>query len=67
MSKNIELIVNPDKATFVVKIESRQNSTWQGTVRWMEGGDSQNFRSLLELIKLMQSVVGTHDSSLGGE
>ena len=44
-------------ATFSLKILFRQNSSWQGAVSWMEGGRSQNFRSVLELIFLMDSAL----------
>lgn len=46
-----------DKATFVVSVMYCQNATWQGTVKWVEGGREENFRSLLELIKLMDSTL----------
>ena len=36
--------------TFVVKIVSQQNSTWQGSVTWTEEKKVQNFRSALELL-----------------
>ncbi len=48
---------NKDKATFVVTVLYRQNATWQGTLKWLEGGKEEKFRSALELIKLMDSAV----------
>lgn len=42
-----------DKSTFLVHIVSRRNSTWQGTVTWMEKKKTENFRSMLELIKMI--------------
>ncbi|NLC78547.1 MAG: hypothetical protein GX683_02310 [Ruminococcaceae bacterium] len=48
---------NSDKATFVVTVLYRQNATWQGTLKWLEGGREEKFRSALELIKLMDSAV----------
>ncbi len=47
------------KGTFVIKILSQQNATWQGMITWTDGNQSQPFRSLLELIKLIDSVLGT--------
>ena len=35
----------------------RQNATWQGSVTWAEKDQKANFRSALELIKLMDSAV----------
>ena len=46
-----------DKATFVVHIQYRQNATWQGTVVWAEQQKSCNFRSALELLKLIDSAL----------
>lgn len=51
-----------EKATFVVQVLFRQNSTWQGTITWTEKGETQKFRSTLELLKLMDSAVsGTEE------
>lgn len=46
-----------DKGTFIVKILNNQNSTWQGTVTWVEQHRTQNFRSALELLKLIDGAV----------
>ncbi|MPL99734.1 hypothetical protein SDC9_45955 [bioreactor metagenome] len=46
------------KETFVIQILNQQNSTWQGVITWTEGRTSQPFRSLLELIKLIDSALG---------
>lgn len=44
-------------ATFVVKILFRQHTSWQGTVTWIEEKCEQTFRSVLELILLMDSAL----------
>lgn len=44
-------------ATFVVRVLFRQNASWQGTVIWMETGQEENFRSVLELLLLMDSAL----------
>lgn len=46
-----------DKATFCLSIRFRQNSSWQGTIKWLENKSTQNFRSVLELIVLMDSAL----------
>ena len=51
-------------ATFSLSILFRQNATWQGTVAWLEGGKSQSFRSVLELVFLMDSALR---GSISGE
>ena len=43
--------------TFIVKILNKQNSTWQGSVTWVEEQKTQNFRSALELIKMIDGVL----------
>ena len=44
-------------ATFSVRVLFRQNASWQGTVSWLEGGREENFRSVLELVLLMDSAM----------
>ena len=43
--------------TFALKVLFRQNTSWQGSVSWMEGGREETFRSVLELLFLMDSAV----------
>ena len=45
------------KGTFVIKVLEQQNSTWQGTVAWVEAHKEQKFRSALELLKLMDGAL----------
>lgn len=56
-------IVLGEKPTFIINVQYRQHTTWQGTIQWVEGGVEKRFRSALELIKLMDSVV-SGDSSV---
>ena len=44
-------------ATFYLKVLFRQNASWQGTVRWAETGQEESFRSVLELLLLMDSAT----------
>lgn len=55
--------------TFVVHIIDQENSTWQGQVTWLGEKETRPFRSLLELIKLMDTVVHAEESGpiLAGE
>lgn len=46
--------------SFVIEVKSQENSTWQGTITWVEGKKKENFRSALELMRLI-------DSTLAGE
>ena len=49
--------MSKDKGTFIVKVVDTQNSTWQGSVTWVEKQRMQNFRSALELIKLIDGAI----------
>ena len=44
-------------ATFYIRIIFRQNASWQGSVTWLEGEREESFRSALELVLLMDSVL----------
>lgn len=43
--------------TFIVHISQSENATWQGQVTWADKNVTKNFRSALELIKMMDGVV----------
>jgi hypothetical protein len=44
-------------ATFVTKVLFRQNASWQGSVSWLEGQREEAFRSVLELLFLIDSAI----------
>lgn len=44
-------------ATFSIKLLFRQNASWQGSIHWLEGNVEESFRSVLELIFLMDSAL----------
>ena len=44
-------------ATFVVKVLFRQNASWQGSLHWREEDQSESFRSVLELLLLLDSAL----------
>lgn len=43
--------------TFAVRVIFRQNSSWQGSVCWLERSEEESFRSALELLLLMDSAL----------
>lgn len=43
--------------TFALRILFRQNASWQGSVTWIEGEREESFRSVLELLLLMDSAL----------
>ena len=46
-----------DKATFELNVLFRQHSSWQGAVVWKDRKFEENFRSVLELILLLDSAL----------
>jgi hypothetical protein len=44
-------------ATFALRVLFRQNTSWQGSVSWLEGGREETFRSVLELMFLLDSAI----------
>ncbi|MBD8990995.1 MAG: hypothetical protein EGQ87_08485 [Clostridiales bacterium] len=44
-------------ATFHLQVLYRRNSSWQGKLAWTEQEQAQSFRSVLELITLIESGV----------
>lgn len=57
MSDNIFKETLGEQATFVVHVQLRQNATWQGTIQWLEEEKTQKFRSVLEMLKLMDQAL----------
>ncbi len=45
------------KGTFFLNVRYRQNSSWQGSVTWVEEQREQHFRSALELLKLIDGAL----------
>jgi len=45
------------KGTFEISVKFTQNSTWQGQILWIEKNQKQNFRSALEMLKLMDEAL----------
>lgn len=55
-----------DTGTFIIRILERQNATWQGSVTWIEEQREQNFRSALELLKLIDGALDENEEIEGG-
>ena len=47
----------PGNPTFELEILFRQNYRWQGRLRWPENGVEATFRSVLELITIMELLL----------
>lgn len=50
-----------DIGTFIIRVQHRQNSSWQGLVTWAEENKTVSFRSALELIKILDEVITTDE------
>lgn len=47
---------NKRRRTFLVQVLNEQNDTLQGVITWTDTGQSRAFRSVMELMYLMESV-----------
>ena len=45
------------KCTFEISVRYRQNASWQGEILWADKNLKQNFRSVLEMLKLMDEAL----------
>lgn len=45
------------KQVFIVEVMDRQKSTWQGQIFWVQGNKKISFRSVMEMLHLIDSVL----------
>ncbi len=46
-----------EKQTFIVEVNDTQSHSWQGKIEWVQGRKQQSFRSVMELLRLIDSAV----------
>lgn len=46
-----------DLGTFLVCVQHRENGSWQGHVTWLERNRTVNFRSVWEMVQLVDEAV----------
>lgn len=64
MMKDEELLKkHGDMGTFIVRVQHRQNSSWQGVVTWTDRHKSIPFRSALELMKMIDEALLSEESA----
>ena len=51
--------------TFVIRVQHRQNSSWQGRLTWMDQDKTVYFRSIWEMIKLIAEALDTVSTQEG--
>ena len=59
MSDENLLSKHGDLGTFIIRVQHRQNSSWQGRITWMEKNKTLYFRSIREMIKMIASALDT--------
>ncbi|MEN1760223.1 hypothetical protein [Anoxynatronum sibiricum] len=60
MNNNHETIQHPPSTAnqFLVNIRYQQHNSWQGNLQRLDTGEAISFRSVLELMKLIQAALG---------
>ncbi len=46
-----------DVGTFIVRVQQRQNSSWQGRITWVDEDKTVYFRSVFEMMKLIDAAL----------
>ena len=54
-----------DIGTFVIRVQHRQHSSWQGRVTYLEKDQTVYFRSALELIKIIDGTLNEIEQADG--
>lgn len=57
MSELKEMGPRGDLGTFLVCVQHRENGSWQGHVTWMENNRTVQFRSVWEMVQLVDEAV----------
>lgn len=50
-----------DLGTFILRVQHRQNNSWQGRITWAEQDKTLCFRSIWEMMKLIESAIESVD------
>ncbi len=51
------------KQTFIVEVIDRHRSIWQGQIFWVQGNEKISFCSVMEMLRLMDSVINNFSES----
>ena len=44
-------------ATFIIRVQQRQNSNWQGRITWVEKGRTLRFITIMEMVRLIETAL----------
>jgi len=61
MSDKDILSKHGDEGTFIVRVQQRQNSSWQGRITWVDKDKTVYFRSVWEMMKLIDSALASNE------
>lgn len=53
------------KQVFVLEVNKTENQSWQGKIKWIQGKKKESYRSVIELLRLMDSVVYEKEDMAG--
>lgn len=51
------------KQMFILEVNDTQDHGWQGQLEWIQGNSRQSFRSLIEMLRLIDSAVGEEENA----
>ena len=57
-----EELTRGNAATFEMRVLFRQHASWQGELLWLEKNTRQSFRSVLEMITLLDSALRAEEN-----
>lgn len=64
MNKDDEILEeHGELGTFIVRVQHRQHSSWQGRVTWLDEDKTVYFRSELELMKLIDEALNKKENA----
>ena len=68
MSDKELLKMHGDYGTFIIRVQQRQGGTWQGRITWADRNKTVHFRSVMEMIKLIEDgMLAEHPELLAEE
>ena len=53
------LMQHGELGSFIIRVQHRQNSSWQGRITWVEKNQTLYFRSVWEMMKLIETAIDT--------
>lgn len=52
------------KQVFILEMNNTRNQSWQGSLKWVEKHKQESFRSMLEMLRLIDSAMGNETEEL---